>query len=162
MAWLKENIEKLPGSGIIYTLTKRDAKIVNYFLKNLNVQLNKNADISSEAIQVMMNYDWPGNIRELENVIERAVILCDGQQIDVGDLALQCLRVIEVNNSFEKMNNSLLPGADGEKLSLDEYLVSFVKTNEKTMNETELAKHLGISRKSLWERRQRLNIPRDR
>ena len=117
---------------------------------------------SEEAIESLSSYHWPGNVRELENVIERAVILCDGQQIDVGDLALQCLRVIEVNNSFEKMNNSLLPGADGEKLSLDEYLVSFVKTNEKTMNETELAKHLGISRKSLWERRHRLNIPRGR
>jgi len=118
--------------------------------------------LSDEAIESLSSYHWPGNVRELENVIERAVILCDGQQIDVEDLALQCLKIIEVNDSFEEISSALLPGANGEKLSLDEYLVSFVKTNEKTMNETELARQLGISRKSLWERRQRLNIPRDR
>lgn len=117
---------------------------------------------SDEALESLSRYHWPGNVRELENVIERAVILCDGQQIDVEDLALQCIKVIEVNNSFEDTSNPLLPGADGEKLSLDEYLVSFVMANEKSMNETELAKHLGISRKSLWERRQRLSIPRER
>jgi len=118
--------------------------------------------MTPEAIEKITAYEWPGNVRELENVIERAVILCDGQQIDVEDLALQCLKIIEVNDSFEDLNSALLASADGEKLSLDEYLVSFVKTNEKTMNETELARQLGISRKSLWERRQRLNIPRDR
>lgn len=113
---------------------------------------------SDEALQSLASYHWPGNVRELENVIERSVILCDGHEIDVEDLALQCLRVIEVNDSFEDSDSSSAPGANGEKLSLDEYLVSFVRQNEKTMNETELAKHLGISRKSLWERRQRLNI----
>lgn len=117
---------------------------------------------SEEALQSLSGYHWPGNVRELENVIERSVILCDGHEIDVEDLALQCLRVIEVNNTFEDSDGSNVPGANGEKLSLDEYLVSFVRQNEKTMNETELAKHLGISRKSLWERRQRLNIPRER
>jgi DNA-binding NtrC family response regulator len=44
--------------------------------------------------------------------------------------------------------------------SLDEYFVRFVRENEKQMNETELAKQLGISRKSLWERRNKLGIPR--
>jgi DNA-binding NtrC family response regulator len=118
--------------------------------------------LTEEALESLSGYHWPGNVRELENIIERAVILCDGQQIDVEDLALQCIKIIEVNNSFEGMGNSVLPGAGGDKLSLDEYLVSFIKQNEKTMNETELASHLGISRKSLWERRQRLNIPRNR
>ncbi len=117
---------------------------------------------SDEALQSLSNYHWPGNVRELENVIERSVILCDGQQIDVEDLALQCLRVIEVNSRFEDTANSNVTDANGEKRSLDDYLVSFVRQNEKSMNETELAKQLGISRKSLWERRQRLKIPRDR
>ena len=45
-------------------------------------------------------------------------------------------------------------------LSLDDYFMHFVLENESSMTETELAKKLGISRKSLWERRQRLGIPR--
>lgn len=117
---------------------------------------------SEEALESLSIYHWPGNVRELENIIERAVILCNGHQIDVEDLALQCIKVIEVNDSFGEKDTSLMPGAAEDKLSLDEYLVSFVKQNENTMNESELASHLGISRKSLWERRQRLNIPRNR
>jgi DNA-binding NtrC family response regulator len=45
-------------------------------------------------------------------------------------------------------------------MSLSDYFQRFVKENEATMNETQLAKKLGISRKCLWERRQRLGIPK--
>jgi len=47
-----------------------------------------------------------------------------------------------------------------ENASLDDYFIKFVQENEKQLSETELAKQLGISRKSLWERRQKLGIPR--
>lgn len=47
-----------------------------------------------------------------------------------------------------------------ENVSLDDYFIKFVQENEKNLSETELAKQLGISRKSLWERRQKLGIPR--
>lgn len=47
-----------------------------------------------------------------------------------------------------------------DPVSLDDYFINFVQENEKHLNETELAKQLGISRKSLWERRQKLGIPR--
>ncbi|MDA9612124.1 sigma-54-dependent Fis family transcriptional regulator, partial [OM182 bacterium] len=47
-----------------------------------------------------------------------------------------------------------------EEMSLSDYFQRFVKEHEGAMNETQLAKKLGISRKSLWERRQRLGIPK--
>ena len=47
-------------------------------------------------------------------------------------------------------------------MSLDDYFVHFVLSNQDKLTETELAKRLGISRKSLWERRQRLGIPKAR
>ncbi|MCW8957535.1 MAG: HTH domain-containing protein, partial [Gammaproteobacteria bacterium] len=47
-------------------------------------------------------------------------------------------------------------------VSLDDYFIRFVRENEQTMTETELAKQLGVSRKTLWERRQKLGIPRKR
>jgi len=109
----------------------------------------KNMTFSDSAYQQMNQYSWPGNVRELENVIERAVILCREHCIDVGDLAL----------SKAKKNNGMPEPGQQEKLSLDEYFVSFVKQYQSEYNETELAKLLGISRKNLWERRQRLNIP---
>jgi DNA-binding NtrC family response regulator len=51
------------------------------------------------------------------------------------------------------------PATQGD-LSLDDYFVHFVLENEQSMTETDLARKLGISRKSLWERRQRLGIPK--
>ncbi|MCP4235737.1 MAG: sigma-54-dependent Fis family transcriptional regulator, partial [Aestuariibacter sp.] len=104
---------------------------------------------SSSAYQVMSEYNWPGNVRELENIIERAVILSRDNCIDANDLALA--------KSDQPLD---LPTYEFEnKLSLDEYFVSFVKRFQQEYNETELAKMLGISRKNLWERRQRLEIP---
>jgi len=52
------------------------------------------------------------------------------------------------------------PAKAPENVSLDDYFIKFVQENETHLSETELAKQLGISRKSLWERRQKLGIPR--
>ncbi len=56
--------------------------LVEYFIRKFNKELKtKYLGASPEAIQAMMAYDWPGNIRELRNVVERAMILCDGRNI---------------------------------------------------------------------------------
>ncbi|MCP4494397.1 MAG: sigma-54-dependent Fis family transcriptional regulator [Gammaproteobacteria bacterium] len=101
------------------------------------------------AYQIMSEYSWPGNVRELENIIERAVILSRDHCIDANDLALGRSDQSLDSPKYEFDN----------KLSLDEYFVSFVKRFQSEYNETELAKMLGISRKNLWERRQTLDIP---
>ncbi len=104
---------------------------------------------SEAAYDEMVLYNWPGNVRELENVIERAVILCRDNCIDIKDLALN-----KVDQGLDLPKHEL-----ENKLSLDDYFVSFVKRFQSQYNETELAKMLGISRKNLWERRQRLEVP---
>ncbi|MCH7881730.1 MAG: sigma-54-dependent Fis family transcriptional regulator [Proteobacteria bacterium] len=109
----------------------------------------KSMTFSAQAYEELVNYSWPGNVRELENIIERAVILCQGHCIESEDLAL-----------------SMVASGRGETLteleqrfSLDQYFVSFVEKFQPEFNETQLAKMLGISRKNLWEKRQRLEIP---
>ncbi len=102
---------------------------------------------SEKARRKLLDYAWPGNVRELENVIERAVILARREVIDADDLGL------------EPVAKKRLRGIP-DNLSLDDYFVAFVKAHEGRLSETELAKRLGISRKNLWERRQRLGIPR--
>ena len=59
---------------------KEDIPILTHaFIKKLSYKMNKKVTgISDEAMQRLMNYDWPGNIRELSNVIERAMNLCNG------------------------------------------------------------------------------------
>jgi DNA-binding NtrC family response regulator len=103
--------------------------------------------VTPEAISTITAYDWPGNVRELENAMERAVILSDGDRITPELLAI---------------DNTLTSSTSGEQenLSLEAYFRRFVLEHQEQMTETELARHLGISRKALWERRQRLDLPR--
>ncbi len=103
--------------------------------------------IGERALAALRAYDWPGNVRELENVMERAVILAEGEEI-TPDL-------LSVRPCIPKEDS-----AGEQPLSLDEYFIRFVREHERQMTETELAQRLGISRKTLWERRQRLGIPR--
>lgn len=108
--------------------------------------------LTTDAIDAMRRYRWPGNVRELENALERAVILCQTTTIDAGILPIQT-------------DSTRFPLPDSQRessSSLEDYFLRFVLDNEDHLTETELAKALGISRKSLWERRQRLNIPRRR
>ena len=102
-----------------------------------------------DAYAQLNRYPWPGNVRELENVIERAVILKHSGSIGAEDLALNNVETDHQLPLYELEN----------RLSLDEYFVSFVKKYQPRYNETELARMLGISRKNLWEKRQRLDIP---
>ena len=121
----------------------------------------------SGALQAIRDYHWPGNVRELENAVERAVILAESQSISADLLGIDVSADRYLSDTMR--NNLMEPNpyepepdngeAQGD-LSLDDYFMHFVLENESSMTETELAKKLGISRKSLWERRQRLGIPR--
>ena len=121
---------------------------------------------SADAIQAITTYPWPGNVRELENVIERAVVMTEENKIPIDLLGLDVSLVkIALLAAEEPAPASTIGSEYSEKtrpedLSLKEYFQQFVLEHQDQMNETELAKKLGISRKCLWERRQRFNIPR--
>ena len=119
--------------------------------------------ISPQVLETFQDYNWPGNIREMQNVIERALILTDGEEITNEHISLFNTRSVnESQSSLEENGHNISEqphNNDQNNLSLDEYLVHFLKTHEH-ITETELAKQLGISRKTLWEKRNRLNIPK--
>ncbi|PLY17252.1 MAG: response regulator [Sedimenticola sp.] len=135
-------------------LRDREKDIVDlarFLLEKARVQLNRPPiELSADAIKAITSYDWPGNVRELENALERAVILCENNLITPDLLA--------IDNGPQYPDQSLQSTA--QDLSLEEYFCQFLIANQDAMTETELAKKLGISRKALWERRQRLGIPR--
>jgi DNA-binding NtrC family response regulator len=122
---------------------------------------------SADAIQAITTYPWPGNVRELENAIERAVILSETDEIAIDLLGLDVELVKIDSNAAEALNSArkatetaTIEDDPTEDLSLQDYFQRFVLEHQEQMNETELAKKLGISRKCLWERRQRFDIPR--
>ncbi|MCB1881191.1 MAG: sigma-54-dependent Fis family transcriptional regulator [Gammaproteobacteria bacterium] len=125
--------------------------LANYLLDKTRKQLNRPAmTLTADAIESIRRYDWPGNVRELENALERAVILSDGNQITADLLAI---------DTEEESSKAVTAGAE-INLSLEDYFRQFVLENQDQNTETDLARKLGISRKALWERRQRFGIPR--
>jgi formate hydrogenlyase transcriptional activator len=64
--------------------------LVEYFIARYSKKAGKKfRDISKKALELFQAYDWPGNIRELQNVIERAVVLCDGEMFSVDETWLR-------------------------------------------------------------------------
>ncbi len=126
------------------------AALAHHLLKRICRRLARpEPTFTTRALAAMADYDWPGNVRELENIIERAVILAKNDALDIDLLAI---------GSGRSKGSSV--AAEPEATTLEDYFVRFVLDNQDALTETELAAKLGISRKSLWERRQRLNIPR--
>ena len=127
-------------------------QIAQAVLDRTTAKLNKpGIGFSAAALAALCNHPWPGNVRELKNTVERAAGLCDAPVIDTDLLPFE---LGEGGTSAEPA-----PATTG---SLEDFFVRFVLANQDQYTETELASQLGISRKSLWERRQRLNIPRRR
>ncbi|MFT6956480.1 MAG: two-component system response regulator HydG [Halieaceae bacterium] len=123
--------------------------------------------LSPRSIQAITTYQWPGNVRELQHAIERAVVLTDGNEIDNEALGID-LELVNINRIRGPAGIGAQPPSRGqqvntdpaEDLSLEDYFQRFVLEHQDSMSETELAQKLGISRKCLWERRQRFEIPR--
>ena len=111
------------------------------------------------ASRAIANYTWPGNVRELENAIERAVVLAESSEIGEELLAIEN-EISDAEPVAVGANVTPITAEPVEELSLEDYFQRFVIEHQDAMNETQLAKKLGISRKCLWERRQRFGIPR--
>jgi DNA-binding NtrC family response regulator len=109
--------------------------------------------ISAKAIEVLLAYDWPGNIRELENVIERAAILCQNNMIEPRDLSLpNSLMVLPSSNGHGNKIGTAMPLKELERMHIEGVLRSF------RGNKTESAKILGISLKTLYTKIQQYQI----
>ena len=107
----------------------------------------------SEFSAFLDGHAWPGNVRELKNMIERAVILADGDVLTGRDLA-------EVAPALPMVRTAVpLPGGE-RPLAIEEYIRAVVERFQDSYTETELARMLGIGRKALWVRRRQWGLKR--
>ena len=143
------------------------SEIAKVFLARQSARIGRSGlRFTAEAESAIRHYSWPGNVRELENAVERSVILSEGTEISADLLGID----IELSDLDDVEDYVGLPAQQGstsngnheptEDLSLEDYFQHFVLEHQDHMTETELARKLGVSRKCLWERRQRLGIPR--
>ncbi len=120
--------------------------LVNYFLAKYSLPKEKNKNVSPEALRRLQEYDYPGNARELENVIERSLALCDDSEIQPHHLPedlskaqpfhLPAVQTGQVSKSLEENER--------------EYIFSILRSVGG--NKTKAAKVIGIDRVSLWRK----------
>lgn len=122
-----------------------------YFLKRSSALMKKNvAEISRDAMQLLMNYDFPGNVRELENIIERGVALANENAIEVAHLP-EDLRALSIRTFRKK---------EGKIPSLEDQEMAYIKwvLTETGGNKTTAAQILGIDRVSLWRKLKKYGL----
>jgi DNA-binding NtrC family response regulator len=126
--------------------------LVRHYLGRYASDLGKpTKEISPVAMDVLRNYEWAGNVRELQNVMERAILISDGDLIRPEHLPGN----IKDQASFHHQ-------AFDQKLSIEDYTKAFILRYQVEYNEQQLADMLGITRKSLWEKRKKWGIPKER
>ncbi len=126
-------------------------RLAHHFLEKYTREMNKRVvGISNGAMRAMLNHQWRGNVRELENVIERAVIFAEGREIGVEDLPFQTPGLTddvgedlkEAVRQFER-----------------QHILYSLKRHD--YDKAETAKHLGIGLSSLYRKLDELKIPKD-
>lgn len=119
--------------------------LITHFLANgAGGYLNRGRQMDADAMQAMVNYDWPGNIRELQNVCERLQILADGHMIMVNDLP-ENVRVPEVKDETGEYDPSITLGELEKR-----YILKAL--NHFDGNKTQAAQALGITIKTLYNK----------
>ena len=182
VAATNRNLEKLVSSGAfredlyyrfqvfpIYLPPLRERKediphLAEFFKHRMATHLGKDiAPLTPEVIEVLQTCDWPGNVRELEHTIQRAVIVCRGSQIEVGDLGLYGFRIEGPAPDLKK--NTVTVSQDREVVPLDEferhYILEVLKTtNYQISGDRGAAALLRLPPSTLYSKMKKLGIKR--
>jgi transcriptional regulator with PAS, ATPase and Fis domain len=124
--------------------------LVEHFCSRFNKSFSKNiTGIADEVLAVFMNYHWPGNIRELEHVIEHAFVLCHGQEITCEHLPQE----------IKELRDASLRGTDASRELTRETIVNALQ--QCGWNKAKAARSLDVSRQTMYRKMKEFAIKED-
>ncbi|RJR15992.1 MAG: response regulator [Nitrospiraceae bacterium] len=125
--------------------------LISHFIKKFNNKFNKNiTSVSTDVEKILMEYLWPGNIRELEHALEHAFILCRQTAITIDHLPPEL-------QSFEVAESSLTGNGD-----IDDPQIIIDALDKSAWNKTKAASLLGISRRSIYRKIKEYSITQNK
>ncbi|MBX7152684.1 sigma-54 dependent transcriptional regulator [bacterium] len=139
---------------------KEDLPLLSaHFLEKFKKREKKNVEsIARDALEVLLNYHWPGNVRELENTIERAVVLCSGNEITLEDLP-QAIRTLGLTKPGNHENSFDINGTLDEILERVEEKVIKKVYADCDGNISELARRLNMGRATIYRKAEKYQLP---
>ncbi|MBC8179772.1 Fis family transcriptional regulator, partial [candidate division KSB1 bacterium] len=124
--------------------------LIDHFVEKFNRKMDRLIEKVSEDVQsALMFYDFPGNVRELENIIEHAFVMCRGNEIQIQHLPPEFSQN-NFNSQLNPMESSFLQNAEQKAL-----VQALDKNN---WNKVETAKELGIHRGTLWRKMKKYGL----
>lgn len=137
--------------------------LIDHFIQKYSLKNNRKIkDITSSAMNVLLNYSWFGNVRELENTIENAVVMADFDTINLSDLPSYLQSQVQVKKEGSPTFNEILKKSDN--LKYKDQLAFFEKEiirralQDSNGNKTHAAKRLGFSIRTLRNKIQKLKL----
>ncbi len=130
--------------------------LVSHFIRKFNALTGKKiATVSQDSMRLLMEYPFPGNIRELENAIEHAFVLCTGPEIRVEDLPAEIRSQIDIKPISEIYGVENIRTRSRNTVT-KERLAEILKSVN--YNRSETARLLGISRVALWQKMKKMGL----
>ena len=122
--------------------------LIECFLEILNLEIGKNVSgVTSDTMQILMDYSWPGNVKELENSIQHAFLLAKGEKVERELLPSRILHEV-----LKEKNEGITSFEENEKRFLMKIL------QENNWNKLKVAKQLNVSRSTLYSKLNKYNL----
>ena len=141
-------------------------KFISFFMNEASEELDKSVNnINAAALEVLKNYSWPGNLRELKNIVKRAVLLSKSDTITIDHLPKGLLSTdANLNNSIKLEEGQIAHSSNSEitdlkymqDLNEKELIIRVLKENK--YNKSKAAKQLNIDRTTLYQKIKKLDI----
>jgi transcriptional regulator with PAS, ATPase and Fis domain len=129
------------------------ALLIEHFLQTFRKKFNKKITyISPEAFELLNRYSWPGNIRELENVLEHVFVLCSDETIQTNSLPDWLVKNLKQNMRLNDDRPYIESIQDAEKLHIQSILHKYGNDRQK------VAKTLGIDKSTLWRKMKKYQL----